>query len=108
MSGSVEIERRDAIAVVTLKNERKKNALDPPMLDALCAALGRLPGEGARAVVLTGAGDVFSSGYDIGAPPMAAPLSAATTGSGPPLMAASAAPRGFADGAAPVGSAPMS
>ncbi|HEX6836506.1 MAG TPA: enoyl-CoA hydratase/isomerase family protein, partial [Polyangia bacterium] len=41
----------------------------PPMLEALCAALARLPGEGVRAVVLTGAGDVFSSGYDISALP---------------------------------------
>lgn len=69
MSGAVDVEVQGAIAVITLRNERKKNALDPPMLDALCAALARLPGEGARAVVLTGAGDVFSSGYDLSALP---------------------------------------
>ncbi len=72
MSGTIEIERRDAIAIVTLTNERKKNALDPAMLDALGAAMARLPGEGVRAVVLTGAGDVFSSGYDISALPSGA------------------------------------
>jgi enoyl-CoA hydratase/carnithine racemase len=72
MSGRVEVERRDAVAVITLANEKKKNALDPPMLDALCAALAQLPAEGARAVVLTGAGDVFSSGYDITALPAGA------------------------------------
>jgi enoyl-CoA hydratase len=68
--GDISIERRDAVAILTLSNPQKRNALDPPMLDALCAALERLPGEGARAVVLTGAGDkAFSSGYDLAALP---------------------------------------
>jgi enoyl-CoA hydratase/carnithine racemase len=96
MSGAVEIEQRGPIAIVTLVNEKKKNALDPPMLDALCAALARLPAEGARAVVLTGAGDVFSSGYDIsalptGAAPTANPLGpalAAIAGGTLPVVAA--------------------
>jgi len=96
MSGAVEIEQRGAIAIVTLVNDKKKNALDPPMLDALCAALARLPGESARAVVLTGAGDVFSSGYDIsalptGAAPTANPLGpalAAIAGGPLPVVAA--------------------
>src|SRR6185312_2545235 len=96
MSGAIELERRDAIAVVTLRNERKKNALDPAMLDALVDALGRLPADGARAVVLTGAGDVFSSGYDLsalptGAVPAANPLGpalAAIAGGALPVVAA--------------------
>ena len=96
MSGSVEVEQHGAIAIVTLRNEKKKNALDPPMLDALCATLARIPGEGARAVVLTGAGDVFSSGYDIsalpsGAAPTANPLGpalAAIAGGPLPVVAA--------------------
>lgn len=68
--GELLIERRDAVAILTLSNPQKRNALDPPMLDALCAALERLPGEGTRAVVLTGAGDrAFSSGYDLAALP---------------------------------------
>ncbi|HEY2744361.1 MAG TPA: enoyl-CoA hydratase/isomerase family protein, partial [Polyangia bacterium] len=90
MSGSIEVERRNVIAIVTLTNERKKNALDPAMLDALCAALARLPGEGARAVVLTGAGDVFSSGYDLGALPSGA--APATHPLGPALAAISDGP----------------
>jgi enoyl-CoA hydratase/carnithine racemase len=91
MSGSVEVETRGAIAIVTLRNDKKKNALDPPMLDALCAALARLPAEGARAVVLTGAGDVFSSGYDIAALP---PSDAALTANpmGPALAAIAGGP----------------
>ena len=96
MSGAVDVEVQAAIAVITLKNERKKNALDPPMLDALCAALARLPGEGARAVVLTGAGDVFSSGYDLSALPSGAapsgnplgPALAAIAGGRLPVVAA--------------------
>jgi enoyl-CoA hydratase/carnithine racemase len=93
VSGSIEVERRDEIALVTLRNEKKKNALDPAMLDGLCAALARLPGEGVRALVLTGAGDIFSSGYDISALPAGA---APTTN---PLGAALAA---IADGSLPV------
>ncbi|MGZ3429291.1 MAG: enoyl-CoA hydratase/isomerase family protein [Polyangia bacterium] len=96
MSGTIEIERRGEIAVLTLRNEKKKNALDPAMLDALCAALARLPGEGARALVLTGAGDVFSSGYDISALPSGAapttnplgPALAAIAGGPLPIVAA--------------------
>ncbi|HXU70307.1 MAG TPA: enoyl-CoA hydratase/isomerase family protein [Polyangia bacterium] len=90
MSGTIEIERREAIAIVTLMNERKKNALDPTMLDALCAAMARFPGEGVRAVVLTGAGDVFSSGYDISALPSGAAPSANPLG--PALAAISDGP----------------
>ena len=73
MSGEIACERRDDIAVLTLHNEKKKNALDPVMLDGLVARLGELPSEGARAVVLTGSGDWFSSGYDIAALPQGAP-----------------------------------
>jgi enoyl-CoA hydratase/carnithine racemase len=69
-SGSISVERDPGaeIATITLRNESKRNALEPAMLDALCDALARLPDEGVRAVVLTGAGDrAFSAGYDIGA-----------------------------------------
>lgn len=70
MSGTLLVETRGAVAILTLSNPDKRNALDPPMLDALGAALARLPGEGVRAVVLTGAGDrAFSSGYDLSALP---------------------------------------
>src|SRR5262249_42325858 len=90
MSGTIEIEQRETIAIVTLKNERKKNALDPTMLDALCAAMARFPDEGVRAVVLTGGGDVFSSGYDISALPSGAAPSANPLG--PALAAISDGP----------------
>lgn len=70
MSGALAVEKRDAVAVLTIVNPKKRNALDPPLLDALTAALAQLPGEGVRAAVLTGEGDAaFSSGYDIAALP---------------------------------------
>jgi enoyl-CoA hydratase/carnithine racemase len=93
MSGAIEVERRDELAVVTLKNEKKRNALDPAMLDALVTALAQFPAEGVRAVVLTGAGDFFSSGYDISALPSGAAPS--TNPMGPALAA-------IADGPLPV------
>jgi enoyl-CoA hydratase/carnithine racemase len=67
------VELRGDVAVVTLQNERKRNALNPTMLEAFCTTLDTLPGRGARAVVLTGAGSHFSSGYDISALPESMP-----------------------------------
>lgn len=90
----LKVERRDAIAILTLSNPQKRNALDPHLLDALCSALSRLPSDGVRAAVLTGEGDkAFSAGYDIAAlPDEAAP-------SDNPLARALDA---IADGALPV------
>ena len=67
--GTLRVERRQAIAILTLSNPSKRNALDPVMLDGLTAAIDQLAAEGARAAVLTGEGAVFSSGYDITALP---------------------------------------
>ncbi len=80
MSGKISVEQRGAVALITLCNPQKRNALDPPMLDALCDALATLPEKEVRAVVLTGEGDrAFSSGYDLSALP-----SEAVTPSGKP------------------------
>jgi enoyl-CoA hydratase/carnithine racemase len=51
------------VARLTISNPAKRNALDREILDALA---GTLPGLDARCVLLTGAGSVFSAGYDIG------------------------------------------
>src|SRR5438270_3789668 len=56
-------EPAEGVARLTIDNPAKRNALDHPILDALCEALGQLS---ARCVILTGAGDMFSAGYDIG------------------------------------------
>jgi enoyl-CoA hydratase/carnithine racemase len=53
---------------LTIDNPAKRNALDHDILDALAATL---PGIDARCLLLTGAGKVFSAGYDIGALPQA-------------------------------------
>jgi enoyl-CoA hydratase/carnithine racemase len=58
----------DGIVRLTISNPDKRNALDHPILDAISATLGRLgaPDSPARCVVVTGAHDMFSAGYDIG------------------------------------------
>src|SRR3954453_10592489 len=54
----------DGVLRLTISNPAKRNALDHPILDAIAAVLADI-GD-ARAVLLTGAGGMFSSGYDIG------------------------------------------
>jgi enoyl-CoA hydratase/carnithine racemase len=58
----------EGIVRLTISNPDKRNALDHPILDAISATLGRLgaPDSQARCVVVTGAHDMFSAGYDIG------------------------------------------
>ena len=56
---------------LTISNPAKRNALDHPILDAITATLAELgaagPADaGTRCVLLTGAGGMFSAGYDIG------------------------------------------
>jgi enoyl-CoA hydratase/carnithine racemase len=53
---------------LTISNPAKRNALDHPILDAITATLTQLadPASGARCVIVTGAGGMFSAGYDIG------------------------------------------
>ncbi|MEO0487703.1 MAG: crotonase/enoyl-CoA hydratase family protein [Pseudomonadota bacterium] len=55
---------QDGIATVTLNRPDKKNAWSEDMFEALPAACAAL--DGARAVVITGAGGAFSAGLDLG------------------------------------------
>jgi enoyl-CoA hydratase/carnithine racemase len=57
----------EAVARLTLSNAERRNPLDHDVLDALAGVLPRL-GEGIenRCVIVTGAGTIFSAGYDIG------------------------------------------
>ncbi len=48
---------------LTISNPGKRGALDQPILDAITRTL---PGLDARCVVITGEGQTFSAGYDIG------------------------------------------
>jgi enoyl-CoA hydratase/carnithine racemase len=57
----------DAVARLTLSNPEKRNALDHDVLDAIAEVLPRLDrGIEVRCVIVTGTGEVFSAGYDIG------------------------------------------
>jgi enoyl-CoA hydratase/carnithine racemase len=53
----------DGVVRLTISNPAKRNALDRGVLDGLVTALEAVD---ARCVILTGEGDVFSAGYDIG------------------------------------------
>jgi len=64
-AGTVNLERRGQVALVTLDRPAKLNAMDQPMWEALEEVLEQLNAEPPRAVVVTGAGDAFCAGHDI-------------------------------------------
>jgi enoyl-CoA hydratase/carnithine racemase len=67
--GKLQIDQPAAGVVrLTISNPEKRNALDHPILDAITATLGELADArgDAHCVVVTGAGGMFSAGYDIG------------------------------------------
>jgi 2-(1,2-epoxy-1,2-dihydrophenyl)acetyl-CoA isomerase len=57
----------NGVATLTLNRPESLNALNSALLDEMRAAVERLPGEGARCLLLTGAGRAFSSGADLAA-----------------------------------------
>jgi 2-(1,2-epoxy-1,2-dihydrophenyl)acetyl-CoA isomerase len=64
---NLEITVTDAVATLRLRREAVGNAIDVTMIRGLHAALDRIQkgDSGARAIVLTGGGDVFCSGLDL-------------------------------------------
>jgi enoyl-CoA hydratase/carnithine racemase len=65
MAGELLLDRpADGVLRLTISNPAKRNALDHPILNAIAAVLDDIGA--ARAVLLTGAEGMFSSGYDIG------------------------------------------
>ena len=56
-------EPAEAVARLRISNPERRGALDHETLDTLAEAVKRLD---ARCLVITGTGDVFSAGYDIG------------------------------------------
>jgi enoyl-CoA hydratase/carnithine racemase len=57
----------DGVRRLTISNPSKRNALDHPILDGIVSAVRDAEDAGdVRCLVLTGAGGMFSSGYDIG------------------------------------------
>ena len=56
----------EAVARLTISNPQRRNALDHEILNALAEVMPTLDrGIETRCVVITGAGEVFSAGYDI-------------------------------------------
>jgi enoyl-CoA hydratase/carnithine racemase len=62
---TLRVERRGELAVLTLDRPAKRNALDDPTVAAL-EVFFAAPPEGVRAAVLTGAGEHFCAGLDLG------------------------------------------
>jgi len=64
---SVLFEKRGDVALLTLNRPKSFNAMDLGLMVDLAAAAARCRAEGARAVVVTGAGRAFSAGGDLSA-----------------------------------------
>ena len=62
---TLRLELRGAVALLTLDRPQRLNAAPPLMFRELGAALQALPGLGARALLITGAGRAFCSGADL-------------------------------------------
>jgi enoyl-CoA hydratase len=61
------VERRDAVAVLTLDDPERRNALGNEMVEQIVGTMGELrDDESVGAVVVTGAGSAFCSGADLG------------------------------------------
>ena len=66
MSESIDLQRRGAVAFLSLARPQVHNAFDAALIAALSTALDALAGDdGVRALVLTGQGSTFSAGADL-------------------------------------------
>jgi enoyl-CoA hydratase len=65
--GTIEVTRpADGVALCTLRREEKRNALSTALREQACGVLADLAGdESVRALVVTGAGASFCSGFDL-------------------------------------------
>ncbi|WP_322866119.1 crotonase/enoyl-CoA hydratase family protein [Aquicoccus sp. G2-2] len=57
--------QEDGVWIVTLNRPDKRNALDEATIEELIELFGKAPRQGARAIVLAGAGDHFCAGLDL-------------------------------------------
>jgi methylglutaconyl-CoA hydratase len=71
---AVRVARDGPVAVLEMARPETGNALDATLVEALGSALATLPGSGARAAVLTGAGRHFSTGANLAELAADAPL----------------------------------
>lgn len=64
---TIDVEKRDSVAIVTLNRPETKNAITTEMRRQLWEAFEEIAlDDGTRAVILTGAGGDFCSGMDVG------------------------------------------
>jgi len=82
----LDIARDGAVAVLTMTRPASLNALNAELVDALRDAALALPGEGARCLLITGAGRAFSSGADLAGSGLPADVGAALEAHFNPLM----------------------
>ena len=62
----VRFDRHGAVALLTLDRPERRNALDARTLDEIDVVLAEVEADDAlRALVVTGAGETFSSGFDL-------------------------------------------
>ncbi|QDQ96999.1 enoyl-CoA hydratase [Tomitella fengzijianii] len=64
-SAKVGVLHEGAVAVLELQRQDKRNALNTSMCDAIREAVAAAAADGARAVVITGAGSAFCAGADL-------------------------------------------
>lgn len=65
----LQVERTHGVVTVTLNRPSRKNALHGPLIDHLIRTLAEIADDPAnRAMVLSGAGEAFCSGLDLGEP----------------------------------------
>ena len=60
------IEDRDRVRTLTLNRPERRNALTPELIHEFIAAIESATASGVRCVILSGAGDAFCAGMDIG------------------------------------------
>lgn len=65
MSDAVQLKRDGALAIVTVNRPQARNALDVPDMAAVGQAFARAEEEGARCVLVRGAGGAFCAGRDL-------------------------------------------
>lgn len=65
MTGPLDIRTADGIVRLTLSRPERGNALAPDLVEALLEAVGGAVAEGARLIVLQGAGRHFCTGFDL-------------------------------------------
>ena len=67
MSENIRVEVEDGVCTVTIARPEKKNSLTQPMYAGLADAIERAQAErDIRCLLLTGAGEAFCAGNDIG------------------------------------------